>query len=277
MDVLKKTLRLQIIEPFLKPRLFQRFRKSAGGGVLLYGPPGCGKTMIARAVATECRANFITVGISEILSMWKGESERNLAAIFEKARAEAPCVLFFDELDALAYARSKSSTETSRTIVNEFLAQMDGFEQNNASVLVLAATNMPWDVDAAMKRLGRFPRQIFVPPPDVDARLAMLSMKLGEVPSENLDLSAIATRAKQYSGADLDGLIDLAKEAALADIIASGDEQRRITQQDLYTALEHMTPSTIDWLQTARNLVKFGGRDTGYRDVERYLKQERML
>ena len=106
--------------------MFQRFRKQAGGGILLYGPPGCGKTMIARAVANECNAEFISVGISDVLNMWMGESERNLASIFAKARAQAPCVLFFDELDALAYSRSKANSEHTRTIVNEFLAQLDG-------------------------------------------------------------------------------------------------------------------------------------------------------
>jgi len=277
MHELKKVLRLQIIEPFLKPGLFQRFRKRAGGGVLLYGPPGCGKTMIARAVATECRASFVSVGISEVLSLWRGESERNLAALFEKARSEAPCVLFFDELDALAYSRSKSSSDSSRTVVNEFLAQLDGFEQNNASVLILAATNMPWDVDAAMKRPGRFSRQVFVPPPDTEARLEMLRMKLADVPCDALDLPGLAQRARRFSGADLDGLIDLAKEAALSDIIANDQAERRIGQRDLEEALERMSPSAADWLQTARNLVRFGGRDTGYKDVETYLRQEKLF
>jgi SpoVK/Ycf46/Vps4 family AAA+-type ATPase len=110
LDDLKRTMRLQIIEPFLRPGLFAKFKKRAGGGVLLYGPPGCGKTMMARAVASE----FIDVGISDVLNMYIGESERNLAALFDKARAKRPSVLFFDELDALAFARSKASSEHSR-------------------------------------------------------------------------------------------------------------------------------------------------------------------
>jgi hypothetical protein len=164
MEDLKKSIRLQIIEPFLNPGMFAKFRKKAGGGILLYGPPGCGKTMLARAVANECNASFLAIGISEILTAWLGESERNLALMFEKARSQKPCVMFFDELDALAFARSKSSSDTSRKIVNEFLSQLDGFENANSEVLILAATNMPWDVDPAMKRPGRFARQVFVPP-----------------------------------------------------------------------------------------------------------------
>lgn len=125
MEDLKKTIRIKIIEPFVNPGMFQRFRKQAGGGILLYGPPGCGKTMIARAVANECNAEFMSVGIADVLNMWIGESERNLAAIFDKARSQAPCVLFFDELDALAYSRSKANSEHTRTVVNEFLSQLD--------------------------------------------------------------------------------------------------------------------------------------------------------
>ena len=134
--------------------------------------------MMAKAIATECEASFHAVGISDVLNMWIGESERQLAAIFEKARADTPSVLFFDELDALAYARSKASHEHTRTLVNEFLAQLDGLGRDNDKLLVLAATNMPWDVDAAMKRPGRFDRQIFVPPPDEEARAEMLKIKL---------------------------------------------------------------------------------------------------
>jgi len=276
MDDLKKTIRLKIIEPFVNPGLFQRFRKQAGGGILLYGPPGCGKTMIARAVANECNAEFLSIGISDVLNMWIGESERNLAAIFEKARAQAPCVLFFDELDALAYSRSKAHSEHTRTVVNEFLGQLDGVGKENASVLVLAATNMPWDVDPAIKRPGRFSRQIFVPPPDAAARRRMLEIKLTGVPCEVSDLDAIARRTEHFSGADIDGLIELAKESALEDNIVNGRE-RPLMEQDFESALEMLQPSTRDWLRTARNLVKYAGDDGSYRDVEAYLKKTKLL
>jgi len=276
MEDLKKTIRIKIIEPFVNPALFQKFRKQAGGGILLYGPPGCGKTMIARAVANECNAQFISVGIADVLSMWSGESERNLVSIFDKARAQAPCVLFFDELDALAYSRSKAHSEHTRTVVNEFLAQLDGVGRDNKGVLILSATNMPWDVDPAMKRPGRFSRQVFVPPPDAAARLRMLEIKLTGVPCATLDLAALSHQTEQFSGADIDGLIEYAKEAALEDTLLNGRE-RAIAQSDFTAALAMMRPSTQDWLRTARNLVKYAGDDGSYREVEQYLKRARLL
>jgi transitional endoplasmic reticulum ATPase len=273
---LKQTIRLKIIEPFINPGLFKRFRKQAGGGILLYGPPGCGKTMIARAVANECNAQFISVGIADVLNMWIGESERNLAALFDKARSQAPCVLFFDELDALAYSRSKAHSEHTRTVVNEFLAQLDGMGKDNRGVLILAATNMPWDVDPAMKRPGRFARQIFVPPPDAEARRKMLEIKLTGVPQENIDLATLAHRTANFSGADLDGLIEHAKEKALQDALLN-KEERPLNQADFEEALTELLPSTLDWLRTARNLVKYAGDDGSYRDVEAYLKRAKLL
>ena len=276
MDDLKKSIRLQIIEPFLNPGLFARFRKKAGGGILLYGPPGCGKTMLARAVANECNASFLAIGISEILSMWQGESERNLALMFEKARAQKPCVMFFDELDALAFARSKASSDVSRKIVNEFLSQLDGFDSQNEQVLILAATNMPWDVDPAMKRPGRFARQVFVPPPDVVARARIIELALESVPHGPVDAPAIAKVTEQYSGADVDALVERAKEYVLSEYLETRRE-RAITQEDLARAVSELTPTTQDWLRTAKNLVKYAGGDDSYRDLERYLKANKLI
>jgi SpoVK/Ycf46/Vps4 family AAA+-type ATPase len=276
MTELKKTLRLQIIEPYLRPGIFAKFRKKTGGGIILYGPPGCGKTMAAKAVAAECNAYFLSVGISDVLNMWLGESERSLAELFEKARANRPAVLFFDELDALAFSRAKARSESTRTVVNEFLAQLDGVNGNNEQILVMAATNMPWDVDPAMKRPGRFDRQVFVPPPDEEARTAMLRIKLADVPCDQLDYTAIARMSRFYSGADIDGFIDLAKEIVLSEIIESGNE-RNLTQQDLQAACARFHPSTLDWLKTARNLVKYAGADDAYRDVEIYLKANKLV
>jgi SpoVK/Ycf46/Vps4 family AAA+-type ATPase len=276
MDDLKKSIRLQIIEPFLNPGLFAKFKKKAGGGILLYGPPGCGKTMLARAVANECNASFLAIGISEVLSMWQGESERNLALMFEKARSQKPCVMFFDELDALAFARSKASSDVSRKIVNEFLSQLDGFDNQNDQVLILAATNMPWDVDPAMKRPGRFARQVFVPPPDAVARARIIELALESVPHDPVDVQSIAKVTELYSGADVDALVERAKEYVLTEYLETRRE-RGISQQDLVRAVSELTPTTQDWLRTAKNLVKYAGGDDSYRDLERYLKANKLV
>lgn len=275
MDDLKKTIRLKIIDPYLKPGLFARFRMNSGGGILLYGPPGCGKTMMARAIANECNAEFMSVGISDVLNMWMGESERNLAALFDKARSRTPCVLFFDELDALAFSRAKATSNNTRTVVNEFLSQLDGVGRENQGILVLAATNMPWDVDDAMKRPGRFSRQIFVPPPDQPARAEMLRSKLTGVPCEPMDLAALAAQLEHYSGADIDGLIELAKESAVSDGLAG--TERGLQAADFEYAMRQVHASTLDWLRTVRNVVKYAGADGTYKDVEQYLKRSKLF
>lgn len=275
MRELKKLVRLRIVEPFLRPGLFERFKKSSGGGVLLYGPPGCGKTLIARAIASECEASFTAVGISDILNLWVGQSEKNLAEVFDKARREERSVLFFDELDALAFSRSKAHSDHTRTLVNEFLSQLDGVAQRNNHVLILAATNMPWDVDEAMKRPGRFDRQIFVAPPDAEARAEMLRNKLRDVPHEAVDFESLAARCEHYSGADMDGVLDHAKDSVLADILET-HEERPIRLTDLLAGIDATTPTTLDWLKTARNLVKYGGAGHAYKDVEKYLRAARM-
>ena len=276
MKDLKNLVRLKIIEPFLNPSLFARFSQRSGGGILLYGPPGCGKTYLAKAIASECGAEFISVGISDVLSMWIGETESQLAAIFERARHSKPCVLFFDELDALAFCRSKSQSDHSKTLVNEFLTQMDGLGKSNDQILILGATNMPWNVDSALKRPGRFSRQIFVPPPDEHARALMFEMKLRNVPTSDIDFIKLASACALFSGADIDGVIEETKERILAEIIDTGCDEV-INEHALLEICKLHSPSCVDWLKTARNLVLYGGVDKSYRDVETYLKKVHLI
>jgi len=277
MEKLKRAVRLKIVDPFLKPGLFQRFGKRGGGGILLYGPPGCGKTMLARAIASECSATFVHVGISDVLNMYIGESEHNLRAVFDEARHNAPSVLFFDELDALAIARGKTTSTHSRTLVNELLSQLDGFGGANEQVLVLGATNMPWDVDAAAKRPGRFSKSFFVPPPDAEARVEMFRVRLAPLPTAELDLDAIGRATELFSGADVDGVVEDAKERVLDRILETGDEDQLLTQADLVGACADHAPTCADWLKTAANLVKFGGVDKTYKPVADYLKSQRLF
>jgi len=200
----------------------------------------------------------------------------NLSSFFDKARAETPSVLFFDELDALAFARSKSKSDYTRTLVNEFLNQLDGMGHNNDNILFLSATNMPWDVDSAMKRPGRFSRLIFIPPPDPEARLAMLQSKLIQLPAAKLDLQGLNKKLKNFSGADMDGLVDQLRELTVERFIETGNEQD-LSNNDVKSILSNITASTEDWLTTARNIVKYSGSDKTYQSVEFYLKNNKLL
>lgn len=276
MSELKEELRLKIIYPFQNPQIYAKYKKTAGGGIILYGPPGCGKTMIARAIATECQAEFIDVRISDILSQWMGVAESNLAAFFKRARALRPSVLFFDELDAIAISRARAASSNMRTLIDEFLTQLDGFGADNEKILLLAATNMPWDVDSAMKRSGRFSRLIFLPPPDELARAEMFRIKLQGVPCDDVNFGKLAQTCEFYSGADIDGAVDIAKEAALSLTLKSGVETP-VKESDLREGLKRTTPAAKEWLETVRNLVKYGGGDSSYQDVESYLKKHKLL
>jgi len=170
MEDVKEQIRLKIIHPFQHPELYAAYGKRAGGGVLLYGAPGCGKTHIARATAGELGSSFLWIGLEDVLSMVFSESEQNLHELFEQARRSAPCVVFFDEVDALGARRSDLRTSPGRQLINQFLAELDGVATENEGILFLAATNAPWHVDDAFRRPGRFDRVVFVPPPDRDAR-----------------------------------------------------------------------------------------------------------
>jgi SpoVK/Ycf46/Vps4 family AAA+-type ATPase len=267
----KKTIHRRIILPFQKPSLFQRFKKRAGGGILLYGPPGCGKTLLARATAGEVDAAFYAVAIADVLDMYIGESERKLHALFEKARRDAPAVLFFDEVEALGGKRQYTREATSSKLVSQFLAEMDGFAQNNAGVLILGATNVPWAVDPAFRRPGRFDRVVFIPPPDRDARRNILEQLLAARPSDGaVDARFLAEHTSGFSGADLRELVETAVDEAIEESVAEGREAP-LTMAHLKTALADRKPTTVEWLTTARNYARYANESGQYDEVLKFL------
>jgi SpoVK/Ycf46/Vps4 family AAA+-type ATPase len=271
LDELKKTIHKKIILPYQKPSLFQRFRKRVGGGILLYGPPGCGKTMLARATAGECKASFFNVAISDVLDMYIGESERKLHALFEQARAKAPAVLFFDEVEALGGKRSNTREATSSKLVSQFLAEMDGFAQGNHGVLILAATNVPWAVDAAFRRPGRFDRVLFVPPPDRAGRECQLRLLMANRPSApDIDYGFLAKNTSGFSGADLRELVETAVDEAIEETIAEGREQP-VADRHLKSALKEVRATTLEWLTTARNYARYSNEGGQYDEVLAFL------
>jgi AAA+ superfamily predicted ATPase len=271
MERVKEEIRMKIILPLQQPELFRAYGKKVGGGILMYGPPGCGKTFLARATAGEVNASFLPIGISDVLDMWIGQSEKNLHAIFEQARSHRPCVLFFDEVDALGANRTDMLKSGGRQIINQFLSELDGVAASNEGVLILAATNAPWHLDPAFRRPGRFDRIVFVPPPDVEARAGILRLLLKGKPAGEVDFDAIAAKTDGYSGADLKSVVDVAVEEKLRDAMKAG-EVRPLVTRDLLNAAKQRKPSVKDWFQTAKNHALYANQSGLYDDILQYLK-----
>ncbi|MCM3145057.1 AAA family ATPase [Brevibacillus sp. MER 51] len=272
----KNAIQMKIIKPFVSPGLFELFKKKVGGGILLYGPPGCGKTFIAKATAGECRARFVPIHISDILDPYIGASEQNLREIFSSARANNPSVLFLDEMDALGYNRSRASSNTMRTVVDTLLTEIEGIDTSTDKMLIIGATNMPWDVDPAFKRPGRFDKMIFVSPPDEEARKTIFQIKLAERPVVEIDYDWLAKETDLYSGADIENVVETATEMVIAEIMKTGFE-RPIQMNDLKQAITSTNPSTIEWLRTVKNYVKYANQGGLYNDVESFLSRYKRI
>jgi transitional endoplasmic reticulum ATPase len=271
METLKEEIRLKIIYPLQHREMYAAYGKTIGGGILMYGAPGCGKTHLARATAGEIHAGFLSIGISDVLDMWIGNSERNLHALFDQARRSKPCVLFFDEVDALGAKRSDMRQSAGRHLINQFLAEMDGVEASNEGVLILAATNAPWHLDSAFRRPGRFDRVLFVPPPDAAAREQILQILLRGKPGSDIDYRHVAKKTDRFSGADLMAVIDVAVEAKLQEAMKSGGIQP-LTTKDLVKAAGRHRPTTDEWFSTARNHALYSNQGGVYDDILKYLK-----
>ncbi|HEY8899509.1 MAG TPA: tetratricopeptide repeat protein [Chthoniobacterales bacterium] len=270
MESVKEEIRMKILYPLKNPDLFKAYGKKAGGGVLLYGPPGCGKTLISRATAGEIDANFLSIGIHQILDLYIGESEKNLHRIFELARDNAPTILFFDEVDALAADRRDMRKSAGRTLINQFLAEMDGNVAENDGVLILGATNAPWHVDPAFRRPGRFDRILFVPPPDEAARASVIEVLAKGKPIANLDPRDLARRTKDFSGADLKAVFEIAIERSLAQAMKRG-QVVPVTQRELVDAAKSLKPSTKAWFESAKNYALYSNQGGFYNDVLEFL------
>lgn len=275
MPEVKKQLELSLLGPISNPEMMKAYKISARGGLLLYGPPGCGKTFLARAISGELGASFLPVDIADVLHRWFGDSERALHEVFETARRNSPCVLFFDEVDALGQRRAALSSHSSlRLVVNTLLAELDSATSSNDGVYVLGATNMPWDVDPALRRPGRFDRMVFVGLPDTDARTEILRSNLRDRPIAGIDLRRLADRTEGLSGADLAHACESATQIALADSLQTG-EVRPVGMSDLESALAQIKPSTGPWFDVARNIVEFGNNDGTYDELAKYMRRRK--
>ena len=269
----KARLERSFLAPVRNPEMFKKFGKKVGGGLVLYGPPGCGKTYLARATAGEIGARFVNIALSDILDMYFGESERRLHEIFENARRRAPTLVFFDEVDGVGQRRANlKGYEMSRKLVTQLLTELDGFAARNEGVFFLAATNHPWDIDPALRRPGRFDRMVFVPPPDGAARKQILELKLrGRPLAEKLDLAKLAKTTDGFSGADLEGLVETATELAIERSMRDGKETP-IDDDVLVKAFRDMRASTRPWFETARNYAIYANEGGTYDDLLLHLK-----
>ncbi|MGH2718015.1 MAG: AAA family ATPase [Actinomycetota bacterium] len=271
----KRRLETSFLGPMRNPELRRMYGKSLRGGLLLYGPPGCGKTFLARAVAGELGARFFGIGLHDVLDMWLGKSERNLHEVFETARRHSPCVLFLDEVDALGMKRTNLTHSAGRGVVVQLLSELDSTRADNEGVFVLGATNQPWDIDPALRRPGRFDRTLLVLPPDAAARASILEFHMRQRPVGKLDFGRLAEATSGYSGADLRLVCESASELALEDSMRTG-AARAIEMKDFDKALREIAPSTRPWFEVARNYAQFANEGGVYDDLLAYMRTHRL-
>ena len=287
LEEVREELRLAIVEPIRRPEVYEDLGLSVPAGVLLYGPPGCGKTLVAKAIANQSHANFISVKGPELLDKYVGESERAVRQVFTRARASSPCVVFFDELDALAPRRGSGGggSGVSERVVNQLLTELDGLDSRR-DVYVVAATNRPDMIDPAMLRPGRLDKLLFVPLPDPADREAILRTHVRNTPvAPGIDIPAIARdpRLDRFSGADLAGLVREAAVAALRERLAAMDAASAATAAAALEGsadLPQTVPTSSGVLVTAAHFERALGRvrpSVSKSDQRLYLTMEKRL
>lgn len=252
LDYVKERIKEAIVYPFKYPDEYRYFGVRGGGGILLYGPPGCGKTMLAAAAAGECDAVFINIKISDIKDKYVGESEKKIREVFNLARGYERAIIFFDEIDALAGGRSGSQEGHERSLVNELLSQMDGLEAKGTEnrYLVLAATNRPWDVDIALRRAGRFDTTVFIPHPDLPARKRIFEIGLTDKPC-SVDVAELAAMTDGYASAEIIDICEKAAKIPLRERIKEGKPRREIILADFERVVAERKTVLSGWYPKA--------------------------
>ncbi|MBU0527497.1 MAG: AAA family ATPase [Candidatus Micrarchaeota archaeon] len=281
MKKMKEEIREAVVYPMRNPDLARKYGKLGGGGILMYGPPGCGKTFIVKAAAGECGAGFINAKLSDLLDMYVGNTEKNIHKVFELARKNSPVILFFDEVDAIGGRRDQGEgAQYMKMAVNQMLYEMDGVEANNQNVLIIAATNAPWDVDPALRRSGRFSKTLYVPEPDYASRVAILKMHSKKRPlSMFIPFNILGIASKGYASADHKAIVDDAAtipwreafkgiEKKIEKMVADGMDaeqaaeiakkqvkQRSLTLGDFVSSIAKKRSSLPPWYEQAKKQI----------------------
>ncbi|MEV7767308.1 AAA family ATPase [Microbacterium sp. NPDC086615] len=277
LDEVKQHLNGAFLLPMRNPEMARMFGKAARGSLLMYGPPGCGKTFIARAIAGELEANFVHATLADLVRPHFGETEQAIHSLFEAARKARPCVVFIDEFDAIGGRRTSggSSSQYLRMFASQLLEEFDGVDADNDGIYILAATNRPWDVDPALRRPGRLDRTVLVLPPDEPARVAIIENTLRDKPVAAVDAREVARRTAEFSGADIAYVVHQAIEAAFTESVASG-VPRMIGTADLERAAARVVPSTREWFEQIKPVLEYGVDDGTFGQLRAYLKRHRL-
>lgn len=256
LDKAKDAFREKVILPFEHPELYKKFCKKAGGGILLYGLPGTGKTMFAEAASNEVDALFLPIKCSDIKSKWYGESEQKVKEIFTKARKAKRAVIFFDEFEAIGSKRTENADNGNNDLVPEILSEMQGVgtSANDSTIVVIAATNKPWAIDSAFLRPGRFDEKIYIPLPDKKARIRLFEIKLKDIPSEKLDFEELAKLTKGFNGADITEFCEKLKMQAINQSIKTGKEHL-ISMEDALNVSKKLKSSVSN--EDIERLIQF--------------------
>ena len=270
LDEVKERIKEAIVYPFTYPEEYKYFGVNPGGGILLYGPPGCGKTMLAAAAAAECDAVFINLKISDIKDKYVGESEKNIKQVFELAHSYERAILFFDEIDAMAGERSSSKESHEKSLVNELLAQMDALESKGTprNSLVLAATNQPWSVDLALRRSGRFDSAVFIPNPDQKAREKIFQINLKSRPvGKSVKLNTLAEMTKGYASAEIVDICDRAAKIPLRERLRENKQRREISVDDFNQAIKEKNSVLPAWYSRSLKEIDHSGEIDMFQDL----------